>query len=92
MLDEEYWELPGTCRQVLEENNQHRYMNYIHNKRRASKKSGAKHDGHKEDINTLGIEDLCDRAIDMLKSGDTMTHDVVYVIELIKSRAKLLRE
>lgn len=47
------------------------------------------------DINTLGIEDLCDRAIDMLKSRDTTystTYDVVNILELIKSRAKLLRE
>lgn len=92
MLDEEYWELPGTCRQVLEENNQHRYMNYIHNKRRASKKSEVKHDGHKEDINTLSIEELCDCAIGMLESGCAVTLDLINIIELIKNRAKLLRE
>lgn len=46
-------------------------------------------------INTLGIEDLCDRAIDMLKSRDTIfstTYDIIDILELIKSRAKLLRE
>ena len=45
-----------------------------------------------DNINTLGIEDLCDCVIGMLKSGCAVTLDIINIVELIKNRAKLLRE
>lgn len=43
-------------------------------------------------IKTLNIEELCDCAIGMLECGYATTDDIINVIELIKDRAKLLRE
>lgn len=45
-----------------------------------------------DNINTLSIEDLCDCVIGMLESGCAVSLDLINMVELIKSRAKLLRE